>query len=139
MLQALTTPGAPPRADAAPQPAAGATKRVARHHHGRRTGLEDRVALLTGALDLDAKQQASLRKVLMDQRDQAQRIWSDASLPSAQRIGMTKALSRHTGDRIRAFLTPEQRKKYEPPSQADQESAITNAHVEDWMQGAKQR
>jgi periplasmic protein CpxP/Spy len=139
LLLALAAPGAlPARVEAAPQ-VAGEASPAAAHRRVRRPGLDQRVALLTRALELDARQQAALRTVLTDQREQAQRIWRDESLPSANRIGLTKALSRHTADRIRALLTPEQRKKYDPPPQGGPAQAVANAHVEDWMQGAKGR
>ena len=140
LLLALAAPGAlPARVEAAPR-VAGEASPAAAHRRVRRPGLDQRVALLTKALALDARQQTALRKVLMDQREQAQRIWSDTSLPSANRIGATKALSRQTADRIRALLTPEQRTKYEPPPPQDGPAqAVSNAHVEVWMQGAKER
>ena len=103
----------------------------------RRSGLEQRVSLLARALQLDAGQQRSLRSVLMDQRAQAQRIWSDASLPSASRVAASKALGRQTADRIRALLTPEQRKRYDVSQQDGPPQAVANAHLEDWTHGHK--
>jgi len=151
LLLALAAPGAlPARVEAAPrQVTRGASKAASQqvtsgaskgapHRRARRGGLDHRVALLTSALDLDARQQTALRKVLLDQRAQVQRIWSDESLPSANRVALTKAASRQAADRIRALLTPEQRKKYDPP-QAGPAPAVANAHVEDWMQGGKAR
>ncbi len=138
LLLALAAPGAlPVRAEAAPQVAAEASKDAA-HRRVRRSGLDRRVGLLTRTLDLDARQQTALRKVLMDQRVQVQRIWRDESLPSGNRIMLTKAVSRHTADRIRTLLNPEQRKKYDPPPQDGPAPAVARAHVEDWMQGGKQ-
>jgi hypothetical protein len=139
LLLALAAPVAlPARVEAAPQVAAQSSKGAAQRRN-RRSGLDRRVALLTKALDLDARQQTALRKVLMDQRAQAQRIWSDESLPSANRIALTKAVSSQTADRIRALLNPEQRKKYDPPPQDGPASVVANAHVEDWMQAGKTR
>ena len=139
LLLALVAPGVlPARVEAAPQVSADASKGAA-HRRVRSSGLEHRVALLAKALVLDARQQTALRKVLVDQREQVQRIWSDESLPSANRIMLTKAVSRQTADRIRALLNPEQRKKYDPPSQDGPAPAAANAHVEDWMQGGKVR
>lgn len=137
LLLALAAAGAPlpARGEAAPRVAAEASKGTP-HHRARRSGLDRRVALLTKALDLDARQQTALRKALLDQRAQVQRIWSDESLPSADRIARTKAVSRQTADRIRALLNPEQRKKYDPPPPDGPAPAVANAHVEDWMQRA---
>jgi hypothetical protein len=100
-----------------------------------RSGLEDRVAKLTRALQLDAKQQGALRKVLQRQREQMLRIWSDGAAPSAERIVATRAVSRQTGQQIRALLNAEQRKKYDPPPQEDAGHVVGKANVDDWMRG----
>jgi hypothetical protein len=105
-------------------------------HHARHGSLEERVALLTRALELDARQQVALRKVLLGQREQLQRIWRDGSVPSGDRIASTKAVSMRTAEQIRSLLNEEQRKKYEPPPQRDPGQAVGGAHVEDWMKGA---
>jgi hypothetical protein len=104
-------------------------------HHGRRSGLEERVALLTKELDLDAKQQAGVRRALLRQRDQVQRIWRDGAVPSADRIFATRAVSNQTAQQIRALLNEEQRKRYDPPAEADVGHAIGKANVESWMKG----
>jgi len=106
---------------------------------GRRSGLAARVATLTRALGLDRAQQAELRKVLQDQRVQVQRIWSEPSVPAADRVAATRVLSARTADRIRAMLTEEQRKKYEGPPQGDPGEAIRAVHVEDWMKVDKKK
>jgi hypothetical protein len=98
----------------------------------RRSTLDARVATLSRALGLDATQQAELRKVLLAQREQVQRIWGDEALPSATRVAMTRDASRRTADEIRALLTPAQRKKYNPPP-FESGSAARQARVEDWM------
>jgi hypothetical protein len=128
----------PSQAAAADQGAAGASRHAAAARDGG-SGLEDRVSTLTKALDLDAKQEAALRKVLQRQRDEVQRIWSDDSVPSANRIFLTKAVSKHTGDEIRALLNEEQRKKYDPPPQGDAGTVSGSARVEDWMKGGTSR
>jgi len=138
LLVVVASAALPVRIEAAPQVARDATTRAA-HRHVKRSGLERRIALLTKALDLDANQQTAARKVLIDQREQALQIWSDASLASASRIAQTKALSRQTADRIRALLSPEQRKKYDAPPQDGPAQAVANAHVEDWMKSETAR
>jgi hypothetical protein len=119
-------------APAAAQGGAGGPKRPVLPR-GKRSGLEARVAKLTKALGLDTKQQAGLRKLLQEQREHVQRIWSNESLPAADRIAATRALSMQTSEKIRALLTEEQRKKYAPPQRGDPGNAIGSAHVEDWM------
>jgi hypothetical protein len=107
-------------------------------HHRSRPGLEDRVRTLSHALDLDARQQSELRKALVSQREEVRRIWGDASMPAANRISATRAISDKTEDRIRALLNDEQKNKYNPPRQP-REAAADSAEptVEDWMNAGK--
>lgn len=106
---------------------------------GRRSGLGGRVATLTRALGLDTEQQAAVRKVLQDQRQQVQQIWNGEAPSAADRIAATRKLSRSTADRIRAILNEEQRKKFDPPRQDDPGKTIGGLHVEDWMKGETKR
>ena len=106
-----------------------------RHHYG--SSLDDRVRILSHALDLDAMQQSELRKVLEGQREQVKRIWSDISVPAAYRVIATQAMSDKTADQIRALLNEEQRKKYKPPRQHDAADGSAKPSVEDWMNVAK--
>jgi periplasmic protein CpxP/Spy len=136
LVLALAVPGV------LPAPAAGAAQSAAQRKassppRGKRSPLDERVATLTKALGLDAKQQTMLRQVLQDQRRQVERIWLDESMTPAVRVAATRKLSTQTGDRIRALLSEEQRRKYDPPSQADPGKTIGGAHVEDWLNGGK--
>lgn len=104
------------------------------------TALEQRVALFTQALALDARQQVGLRRVLEEQRTELRRIWRDASIPAVRRVGMTRAVSERTEDRIRALLNDEQRKKYNAPEPRQAASAVSDApSVEDWMRPGAHR
>jgi hypothetical protein len=94
------TPVAPPR------PAANA--RTARN-------LDHRVNVLSKALDLDAAQRAELSKIFASQREAVKKIWSDPTLLAAERAPATRAAEDRTADQIRAILTDEQKKKYNPP------------------------
>jgi hypothetical protein len=135
LVLALAGLGSLPSQVRAAEQGQGAVDRHAPGRHARRSGLEDRVAMLTKALDLDPIQQGALRKVLQRQREQVLRIWSDGSMPSAERIASTTAASKQTAKQIRALLNEEQRKKYDPPPPGDPGRAVGNAHVEDWMKG----
>lgn len=106
---------------------------------GKRSGLEARVSRLTRALHLDARQQDVLRALLRDQREQVQRIWSDEKVSAADRVAETRKVSLHTSDRIRAMLSDEQRKRYDPPPQGDPGKTIRDARVEDWMKADGKR
>jgi hypothetical protein len=133
----LPRPAAPASPD---RESGGQAAHAPRTHGGRsgaRSGLDERVARLSRALALDAGQQAALRKVLEEQRLQVRRIWDDERASSATRIAATRAVGRQTADRIRGFLSEEQRKKYDPPPSGDPGHAVGNAHLEDWMREVK--
>jgi hypothetical protein len=111
----------------------GPHARGAAHQHSGHT-LEDRVRILTQWLSLDAPQQAELRKILQGQREQVRSLWGDTSVPAAQRISATQAISDRTGDQIRAMLNDEQKKKFNPPRPPrDETAASARPNVEDWM------
>jgi hypothetical protein len=108
-------------------------------HHSRqseRATLEGRVAIYAQALNLDASQQVRLRALLMLQKDQVQQVWNDTSLTAAARVHATKVIGDATGDRIRAMLTDEQRKKYNPPRPPKVGNARADVpSVETWING----
>jgi hypothetical protein len=100
--------------------------------------VEDRVRTLTLALDLDTRQQSQLTKVLENHAEQVRKAWNDSSVPAAYRVSATRIISDQTAEQIRALLTEEQRKKFNPPRQARDSSARpTGPSVEDWMKAAQ--
>jgi hypothetical protein len=130
----------PPAADADAAAAEPAASNPARHHRPRHsnraasanTALEDRVKLLTAELNLDAKQQTGVREALIAERTQTIKVWNDHSIPAPLRIKATKDISTRTGDRIRALLNAEQRKKYIQPKPA--EAGVQDAgDAEKWL------
>ncbi len=141
LVIALALPGIcldPAQAAAAGQPGQAAAPRHQAPRHATGSSLDDRVKLLTKGLGLDAKQQAELRKVLEDQREQVRNVWAETTVPGAYRIGETQAIENRTGDQIRALLNDEQKKKYnsaKPPRDAAGGSARPD--VEYWMNPAK--
>ena len=76
-----------------------------------KSGLEERVQLLAKELDLDTRQQTSVKAILAAQRAEMLKAWSDPSVPAAVRVGTTQAISARTSERIRAVLTESQREK----------------------------
>ncbi|MEA3179829.1 MAG: hypothetical protein QOI59_3352, partial [Gammaproteobacteria bacterium] len=85
-------------------------------------------------LDLNANQQAQLRVLLLWQRDEMQRVWNDTTLTAAMRVHATQAISGATANRIRAMLTEQQRKRYNPPpAPHDNPVRADSASVEYWM------
>jgi hypothetical protein len=127
--------------DAAAAPAAVSQPIPARHaQHRGRTTLDDRVATYTKHLNLDAKQQFQLRALLLQQREQLLKVWNDTSIPAAQRVHATRAIGDATADSIRAMLTEEQRKKYNPPRPPHDSTAQPGAlSAEEWINAATAR
>ena len=118
LAAAATDQGAAPAAAAAPANSAATGARAAATLRHRApwppptSRLEARVQLLTAQLGLDAQQQAGVRRVLMDQRDQVMRVWRDNSVPPDDRVGATRAIVGGSAGRIRALLTEEQKAKF---------------------------
>ncbi len=124
----MTAAAVPPVA-----PARSATSRIP-----RRQG-DDRVAALTRALNLDAAQQAQLTKVLESRRERISKVWNDATLPAAYRISATRAIEDNTADQIRAMLSEEQKKKYNPSRPPQKVGpGVDEPSVEDWMKATQQ-
>lgn len=99
--------------------------------------LEQRITLMSTELGLDEPQRAELRRILINQRMQIMRLWSDTSVPAASRVGATRVLSERTGDQIRALLNEEQKAKYNRPRKPRDAAADPGARsVEDWMNAA---
>jgi hypothetical protein len=119
------------------RPAAAPAAAVPAQRRQVHTTLEDRVAVYTKALNLDPTQQSQLRTLLILQREQVQRLWNDTSMDPANRVYATRTISDATADRIRAMLTEEQRRKYNPPRPPRNPAPAESARsVEDWMQAA---
>jgi len=119
----------------AAEPAAGAQPEAAPRRH--ESALEQRVTLLAAELSLDAQQQADVRRILEDQREQVMRVWNDSSLAAANRVSATRTIGDRTADRIRAILTEEQKAKYhqarKPREPGENPSSPS---VEAWMKAA---
>lgn len=124
-------------ADASSEPAQPAS--TAEHpdlrstSHARITGtLDHRVKVLSKALDLDAHQQTELWKILDSQRRAVTKIWRDPAMLSSERAPATRAVEDRTAEQIRAMLTDEQKKRYNPPKPQGVRSAPPD--VEGWME-----
>jgi len=116
---AADVPAAPPQPPSARQPAG---------HE-----IDARVERLSKALDLDEKQRMELGRLLVQQREQVARIWSDASVPAPYRVNATQVVSDRTADQIRAMLNDEQRTKFNPPRRQRAADAAVRPDVEAWM------
>ena len=97
--------------------------------------LDRRIRLLAAELDLDAAQQAEVRKILLRQRADVLAVWLDEAVPPAVKVVSTQAIGDRTADQIRALLTDEQRTKYTQPRRREGAEDIRSADVETWMSG----
>jgi Spy/CpxP family protein refolding chaperone len=121
-------------ATAQPGPTSAQPGPAPTHHQ---SPLEQRITLLSAELSLDAQQQAQVRRILEDQREQVRRVWNDSSLAAADRVSATRVIGDRTADRIRAILTEEQKAKYHQarkPRGAEENSPSPS--VEEWMKAA---
>jgi hypothetical protein len=122
---------------ATPSPESPAKSAPAARGRVRAAGsLQHRVDVLAKALQLDARQRTQLLTILESQRQAVSNIWSDPKLLPAERTPATRALQERTANQIRAILTDEQRKLYNPPKPQGAEPPSPN--VEEWMRKQSQ-
>jgi Spy/CpxP family protein refolding chaperone len=129
LLLALALPDRPAVAQASetvapPHPASS--------HHKRPT-LDDRIAVLGKNLDLTEPQRSAVKKILEQRQQQTLRI-RDSGAPGNVRIEQFRALQEKTIVQIRALLTDEQKKKYDPLLTRTRPAPSTpQRSVEDWI------
>jgi len=121
-------------ADEGEVPAAAARAAPRSHaHHTAAATLDSRVQLMAKELDLDASQQASLKRILLTQRAEVTKVWNDLSVPATVRVATTQAVSEKTAERIRAILNDEQREKYVKDHRRDVPVGTPGSDVQKWM------
>jgi hypothetical protein len=102
-------------------------------HHTAANTPDNRVQLMTKELDLDASQQAKLKRILLTQRAEVAEVWNDPSVPATVRVATTQAVSEKTAERIRAILNDEQREKYLKEHRRDVPVGTPGGDVQKWM------
>lgn len=115
-------------------PAAGQSSRIALSDPAMPT-LDRRMALLSRELDLDPEQQAAVRRLLLQQREQTLKVWSDETVPSAVRIKATHDVADRTAQQIRSLLNDAQRGRYLQPHSREVEQHLATGNLEAWMRG----
>jgi hypothetical protein len=131
---ALAQTAAPP-AEAVPavgeSPAPAAPAPPARHapHQQRRASVDDQVRRLTADLRLNDTQQAAVKGILEQRRQETLRMMRSGSGGDA--VGRLQMLQASTVERIRAVLTEEQRNRYHPLDERPQQTLQPS--VADWM------
>jgi hypothetical protein len=95
--------------------------------------MRDPAATLAKRLDLDAKQTAEVRRLLVTRHAQIQAVWTDGAIDAGDRVGAVKAINDKTEAQIRAILTEEQRKKYFLPKPSGKPAPGSQSTVADWL------
>ncbi len=129
LLLPMLLPGAPvPAQEAnAPQP----VRRVAPHY--TRQSHDRRVELLARYLDLNEGQRFALKNILLERQQEILKMRHAPSQGEGLQMDRFRAIEDRTVERIRAMLTEEQRKKYDPLGMRNSNSASQNVSVEDWL------
>jgi hypothetical protein len=129
LLITMLFPGAcvPAQATKAAQPV---------HHVGppkKRQTLDDRVAQLARYLDLSEGQRSTLKDILVQNQQEILKMRGAPSPPEGLQMDRFRAIEDKTAERIRAMLSEEQRKKYDPLGARNSNSAVQDVSVEDWL------
>lgn len=122
---------APVRAADAGAPEPDAPPRATQAH--RNPPARNLAAALAKRLDLDAKQEAQVRRLLANRQAQIRKLWSDPSIAGDERVGAVKAINVRTIEQIRSLLTEEQKQKYFQPRPAGSPASEPSLSVEDWL------
>ena len=99
--------------------------------------LDQRMQLLTKELNLDEQQQGSVRTILLLQRSEVIKAWSDPSVPAAIRVSALQGITERTADRIRSVLTDAQREKYLKARLHETPVGAPGGDVAKWMKTAQ--
>jgi Spy/CpxP family protein refolding chaperone len=97
-----------------------------------RSTIDERASRFARNLDLTEAQQASVKKILEQQRQEILRIRNDPSIAGSAGIDRVRALQEKTVERIRAVLNEEQKKKYDPLAPR-KIPPTPQPSVEDWL------
>ncbi len=103
------------------------------HHVHARPSLDERVKQFGQGLDLSEDQQGAVKKILVQRQQESLRLRADPVLSGEARIDRYRALQASTVEKIRAVLTEEQKKKYNPLAPRDIPQAPNQRSVEDWL------
>jgi predicted nucleic acid-binding OB-fold protein len=94
---------------------------------------------LSKNLELTEAQRSAVKKILVQRQEQTLRI-RNSEEPGAMRIGQFRALQDQTINQIRAILTDEQKKKYDPLILRKTPAPDTpQRSLEDWIKATTPR
>jgi hypothetical protein len=118
-----------------------AAVRPGRQEHRVQAGsiIDSRVRLLARNLDLNEVQQAAVKRILEQRQQETLQIRLDPSISAETRFDRFRALQDVTVARIRAVLSDEQKKKYDPLAVRRIKPDPQQRSVEDWLKATTSR
>ena len=108
----------------------------ARHKH---RSLDDRFELLARYLDLSNEQRSALKDILLERQQEIVNMRHAPAPGAGLQMDRLRTLEDQTADKIRAILTEEQRKKYNPLGEHNSASTSQNLNVDGWLKGPPPR
>lgn len=100
----------------------------------KRQSLDERVEHLARYLDLNEDQRSALKKILLENQQEIFKMRHAPSSAEGLQMDRFRAIEDKTVEKIRATLTDEQRKKYQPLGVRNPAPASQNVSVDDWLQ-----
>lgn len=121
-----------------PDPASYSAKtQTTASHRSTRRSIDDRVKGLAKSLGLSETQEAQVKSILEQRRQQMLQIRHNTSISGSARIDQFRALQDETIERIRAVLNDQQKKKYDPLAARKLQQQQPAPSVEDWLEAAR--
>ena len=97
----------------------------------------DPAAVFAKRLDLDAKQEGQVRRLLAMRQAQIRRLWTDPLIAGDERVGAVKAINAKTVEQIRSLLTEEQKQKYFQTLPVGSLATEPGPSVQDWLRALR--
>jgi len=121
-----------------PDPASNSAKtQTTAPPRSTRSSIDDRVKGLAKNLGLSEAQEAQVKTILEQRRQQMLQIRHNTSISGSSRIDQFRALQDETIERIRAVLNDEQKKKYDPLAARKLQQQQPAPSVEDWLEATR--
>jgi Spy/CpxP family protein refolding chaperone len=95
--------------------------RMRRAGHHQMPSVDDQLKRMTKQLKLSDDQQAKVKPILEEQRNQMQQLRSDSSLSQDEKMGKMRELRQQSSSQIKALLNDQQQKKFDEVQKKRQE------------------
>jgi periplasmic protein CpxP/Spy len=90
-------------------------------HHQMMPSVDDQLKRMSKQLKLSDDQQAKVKPILEEQRNQMQQLRSDSSLSQDEKMGKMRELRQQSSSQIKALLNDQQQKKFDEVQKKRQE------------------